>query len=73
MYFCNARCFCLWSVQFLTNPHRPDEQKALAFEMSTPSGERRRFANLLEVAQWSSANALKGDTNPWLENGIKLT
>jgi len=73
MYFCNARCLCLWAVHFVTNPHRPEEQKNLAVvELSAPSGERRRFAHFLAVAQWSAANALQGDANPWLENGTKL-
>jgi hypothetical protein len=58
---------------FVTNPHRPEEQKNLAVvELSAPSGERRRFAHFLAVAQWSAANALQGDANPWLENGTKL-
>jgi hypothetical protein len=73
MYFCNARCLGLWAVHFVTNPHRPEEQKNLAVvELSAPSGERRRFAHFLAVAQWSAANALQGDANPWLENGTKL-
>jgi hypothetical protein len=60
-------------MHFVTNPHRPEEQKNLAVvELSAPSGERRRFAHFLAVAQWSAANALQGDANPWLENGTKL-
>jgi beta-glucuronidase len=27
MYFCNARCLCLWAVHFVTNPRRSEEQK----------------------------------------------
>jgi hypothetical protein len=26
MYFCNARCFCLWAVHFVTNPRRSEEE-----------------------------------------------
>jgi hypothetical protein len=72
MYFCNARCLCLWAVQFVTSPHRPDEQKNLAVDLTAPSGERRQFADVLALAQWSAANALQGAANPWHENGITL-
>jgi len=44
MYFCNARCLCLWAVHFVTNP-------------------------FIEAAQWSAANALQGESNPWYTNG----
>jgi hypothetical protein len=43
MYFCNARCFCLWAVHFATSSHRPEEQKSIACELTMPSGERRKF------------------------------
>jgi hypothetical protein len=66
MYFCNARCLCLWAVHFVTNPRRSEEQKRIACELTTPTGERRRFADLIEAAQWSAANALQGESNPWL-------
>jgi hypothetical protein len=29
MYFCNARCLCLWAVHFVTNTRRSEEQKGL--------------------------------------------
>jgi hypothetical protein len=57
MYFCNARCLCLWAVHFVTNPRRPEEQKRIACELTLPSGERRKFIDFIEAAQWSSANA----------------
>jgi len=69
MYFCNARCLCLWAVYFVTNPRRTEEQKKIACDLTMPSGERRRFADFIEAAQWSAANALQGDSNPWLANG----
>jgi len=72
MYFCNARCLYLWAVQFVTSSHRPGEQKNLVVELLAPSGEHRRFLRFLALAQWSAANALQGDANPWRENGIKL-
>ena len=72
MYFCNARCFCLWAVQFVTHPRRIEEQKRVACELTTPFGERRRFADFVEAAQWSAANALQGQSNPWLANGSAI-
>lgn len=72
MYFCNARCLCLWAVQFVMNPRRSEEQKRIACVLTMPSGERRRFADFIEAAQWSAANALMGDANPWLKNGTPI-
>ena len=72
MYFCNARCLCLWAVHFVTNPRRSEEQKRIACELTMPSGERRKFTDFIEAAQWSAANALQGDSNPWRQNGIKV-
>jgi hypothetical protein len=37
-----------------------------------PSGERRRFTDFIEAAQWSTANALQGDSNPWHKNGTTV-
>jgi hypothetical protein len=62
MYFCNARCLCLWAMHFVTNPRRSDEEKRIACELTLPSGERRRFADFIEAAEWSAANALQGDS-----------
>lgn len=36
MYFCNARCLCLWAVHFVTSSHRPEEQKRIACELTMP-------------------------------------
>src|SRR5258705_12973506 len=47
MYFCNARCLCLWAVHFVTNPRRSAEQKRIACELTMPSGERRKFADFI--------------------------
>ena len=72
MYFCNARCLCLWAVQFVTKRARSDEEKARAIKMTTQTGARRIFANVLELAQWSAANALSGSGNHWILNGEEL-
>lgn len=72
MYFCNARWLCLWAVHFVTNPQRSEEQKKITCELTLPSGERRRFADFREAAQWSAANALQGKFNPWLAIGTPV-
>ena len=69
MYFCNSRCLCLWAVQFVTKVERPEEDKTIPVEMTTPNGAKRRFQHLLEMAQWAAANALKGVNNEWMNNG----
>src|ERR1700726_2373715 len=72
MYFCNARCLFLWAVHFVTNPRRSEEQKRIDCELTIPSGARGKFTDYIEAAQWSAANALQGDSNPWRQNGIKV-
>ena len=57
MYFCNARCLCMWAVNFVTNPRRSEEQKRVPCELTMASGERRKFNDFVGVAQWSAANA----------------
>jgi hypothetical protein len=59
-------------LHFVTNPRPFEEQKRIACELTMPSGERRKFTDFIEAAQWSAANALQGDSNPWRENGIKV-
>lgn len=70
LYFCNARCLCLWAMHFVTNPRVCEEEKRTSCELTMPSGERRKFVDFIEAAQWSAANVPPGDSNPWLENGI---
>ncbi len=43
MYFCNARCLCLWAMHFVTNPRRSDEQKRIAYDLTSSSEERTRL------------------------------
>ena len=73
MYFCSTRCLFLWAAMFATKANRTEEQKVRALEMKTPEGERRMFADPLELAQWAAAHVLQGDDNPWIKNGTKLT
>ena len=72
MYFCNQRCLCLWAVAFVTKPERTEQEKGMAVEMTTPSGAKRRFSHLLDLAQWAAANALGGAKNKWIKNGEDL-
>ena len=72
MYFCNSRCLCLWAAALVTKPNCPKAQITFASEMTTPTGIQRRFDDLLELAQWAAANALKGKDNPWIQGGTEI-
>ncbi len=37
MYFCNLRCFCVWSVLLATRPNLSVENKTVAYSLTTPS------------------------------------
>jgi len=58
MYFCNLRCFCVWSVQLATRPNHSAEDKTAAYSLTTPLGEEHQFAGIVDVARWAAANAL---------------
>jgi hypothetical protein len=47
MYFCNLRCFCVWSVQLATRPNLSVEDKTGAYSLTTPSGESRQRESIL--------------------------
>src|ERR1700709_1042243 len=51
MYFCNLRCFCVWSVQLATRPNLSVEDKTGANSLITPSGEEHQ---LLGLRMWRS-------------------
>ena len=61
MYFCNARCLCIWAVQLATRPNLPEDRKLPAVQLTQPNGEQRTFADVAELAKWSVANALDVD------------
>ena len=61
------------TVHFVTNPRRSEEQKRIACQLTMPSGEQRNFTDFIEAAQWSAANALQGEANPWIANGTAVT
>jgi hypothetical protein len=56
MYFCNLRCFCVWSVQFATRLNLSAEDKTGAYSLTTPSGEEHLFTGIVDVARWATAN-----------------
>jgi PAS domain S-box-containing protein len=60
MYFCNARCLCIWAVQLATRPNLADGRKLPGVQLTQPTGEQRTFADVGELAKWSVANALGG-------------
>ena len=43
MYFCNARCLSIWALDFATKPNRPEKQKSIGLDLTTPSGEQQQF------------------------------
>jgi hypothetical protein len=58
MYFCNARCLCIWAVQLATRPNLANSRKLPSVQLTQPTGEQRTFADVGELAKWSVANAL---------------
>jgi hypothetical protein len=58
MYFCNSRCFCVWSVQLATRQNLSEDYKTGTFLLTTPMGEQHQLSGLVEVARWATANAL---------------
>lgn len=60
MYFCSARCLCIWAVLFATKPNRPQEQKSIVLELTTSTGVQRQFPHVNDLASWALANALEG-------------
>jgi len=59
MYFCNLRCFCVWSVQLATRPNLSVEDKMGAYSLTTPSGEDLQFTGIVDVARWATAIAFE--------------
>jgi hypothetical protein len=58
MYFCNSRCFCIWSVQLATRPNLSEDDRARVYLLTTPTGEEHQFSGIVKVATWATANAL---------------
>jgi hypothetical protein len=58
MYFCNLRCFCVWSAQLATRPNLSAEDKTGEYTLTTPSGEEHHFVGIVDVARWATTTAL---------------
>lgn len=58
IYFCDARCLCLWAVGIATKPGLTEEQRAIPCRMTTPDGISQDFGGIVDVAFWSTRNAL---------------
>jgi hypothetical protein len=54
MYFCNARCLCIWAVQLATRPNLADSRKLPSVQLTQPTGEQRTFADVGELAKMVS-------------------
>jgi hypothetical protein len=69
MYFCNSRCLCLWAMMLVTKPNLPEGDRKRAFVVTQPDGKKRSFDTLVELAQWSAANAIGNLESEWLTKG----
>jgi hypothetical protein len=60
MYFCNARCLCIWAAQLATRPDLAEDRKLPGVQLTQPTGEQLTFADVGELAKWSVANTHGG-------------
>jgi hypothetical protein len=72
-YLCGARCLAIWALQAATKDAsaQTDGDVPPSFELITPAGEKRTFGSLLDLARWSTANALGPTDAEWLARGEK--
>jgi len=73
MYFCNSRCLCLWAMMLVTKPNLPTDDREHRVVMTLPDGSKRSFDTLVELAQWSAANAIGKPDGEWLKNGREVS
>ena len=71
IYFCNSRC--LWPMMLVTKPNPPEGSRQPLFVMTLPNGKKRSFDTLVELAQWSAANAIGKLESEWLKNGREVS
>ena len=50
IYLCNPRCLCIWAVLLVTKSNLPEGVRKRSFILTGPSGTRRGFDNLVELA-----------------------
>jgi hypothetical protein len=58
IYFCDARCLCLWAVGLATKPSLTEEHRAVPCRLSGPNEISQNFNGIVDVAFWSTCNAL---------------
>lgn len=51
VYFCTARCLCIWSVLLATKANLPEKQKALDLDLVSPGGARLHLSNVKELTR----------------------
>jgi hypothetical protein len=73
MYFCNSRYLCLWSMMLVAKPNLPTDDHEQLFVMTLSDGSKRSFDTLIELAQWSAANAIGKSEGEWLKNGREVS
>ena len=61
VYFCNARCLCVWSILLATKANLPEEHKTLDLDLVRRGGARLHFGHVRELARWALENALGRD------------
>ena len=59
-------------MMFVTKPNLPTDALKQGVVMTLPDGKKRSFDNLIELAQWSAANAIGKSENEWLKNGREV-
>jgi hypothetical protein len=72
MYFCNSRCLCLWAMMLVTKPNLPEIDRGQALVVTLPDRKKRSFDTLVELAQWSDADAIGKSEGEWLKNGREV-
>lgn len=58
MYFCNARCLCVWAVQLATRPASTIEKTSGGFFFIASTCTRINFKGMADVARWAVENSL---------------
>jgi hypothetical protein len=56
----------------VTKPNPPEGSRQPLFVMTLPNGKKRSFDTLVELAQWSAANAIGKLESEWLKNGREI-
>jgi hypothetical protein len=54
IYFCTARCLCIWAVSLATKPGLTEELKARRLVLKVPAGEELVFETITGLARWAS-------------------